>query len=698
MTSRPTRGPIPFKLSPREPFCTDRSVPIDPRSENPPLAAKRWPWLLLLPLALSCAGADEGDPVLQSLDPAAAPNFEATAASLHGARLYNSASASLNAEPSVVTRDWRIAFGDPPVAAHNVRWVSPRRIDLTIPAGLTIGSHVVTLRSPAGSRFTLPAPLVIYGADAGTGGSAGAGASAGAGGTAGASGGAGADGGTDAANTDSGLGGSGGVDASSDAGLGGGGGGGGTTGGTGGSGGTGGATGGSGGTGGTGGSVVKLLSDPFQDKTAFAFVVGYQGSAWLGPSRAGTGAVRFNPDGSAPTSVAFSFAADVTGDKHANKSAAPYPALGAAGCQKDTSQCGPDNEDGRGLFASGQVGGTPWLLAAGANSGGNLDYVYMTASSGPTLAFSYVDLQKLLGGATKGTSAMHVFNDRVYIGFPDTGGSRPYMLALTKTPSPPGLDAVAGSDAIDLTPDKLAGVQTKGSASIDAITDFAGKLYFANAGAWFRSTNSAPSSAQDNPSHWTPTTPALAEYTALASHLSTKPSELEPKDRAVVGFATLGGRLYAARNTTLGPQLWSCTPAKAGSSTDCDPQDWALIAANASGDKRLSQFNNPSNTSLSMLVVAQGSLFVGYDNATQGLVVFRSSSSTPSAIADFTGADGCSAGAPPSVCESVGKNGFGSSGRSRIFDAKSIQFGASQTVYVVAGDGIGPLDVFRIVP
>jgi hypothetical protein len=382
--------------------------------------------------------------------------------------------------------------------------------------------------------------------------------------------------------------------------------------------------------------VTLLASDPLGDGTSFAFVFGHAGRIYVGPRASGAGAVRFLPDGSAPESVSFAFPRDTTGNSSQNNSAPPYPSIGRTLCNDDTHECGPDNEDGRGLFTSGVIAGTGWLVVGGARSGGDLDYVYMTPDTGTSLDFRYVDLSQGLGGGTEGFSAMHVFTGRVYLGFPDTGGSRPYLLALITTPASPGLDAQEPTHYLDLEGDKMPRLSTAGNAIIDTFQDFGSRLYLANAGAWIRSTTTLPGPYGDSPGHWAVCMPSAAAYTAKTSLLTAKTANLEPADRAVPQMASFKGRLYAARNTTAGPQLWGCNPATGGSATDCDPGDWFLVAANSSGDLQLSQFNNPGSTRIALLAATPDFLYVGYDNPS-GIQVFRTSSATPLARADFEG-------------------------------------------------------------
>lgn len=400
---------------------------------------------------------------------------------------------------------------------------------------------------------------------------------------------------------------------------------------------------------------------------------------YVGPARDGRGLVRFAADGTGGQSVGFAFAADTRGDRSRNASAAPFPSIGATGCVADTPACGPDDEDGGGLFAGGMLGGEAWLLAGGGRSGGDLDRLYATRDTAGTLQLAYLDLHDLLGGQTRAVSAIHSLAGRVHVGFTDTGGNRPYLLSLLAAPAAPGLDVVTGVHAIDLGGDDLPGLATANQAMIDAMGDLGGLLYVANAGGWVRSTVSQPRPYAGNPGDWSVTTPSAAAYGQLATRTTSKTMDLEPADRAVPAMAAFRGRLFAGRNTVAGPQLWACTPATTGDPTGCDRDDWTLVAGNLVGDLRLTQLGDPGALTISLVAATSTHLYVGFDGVTDGLRVFRTTSATP-ALADFEGP--------------LGGAGFGNSGRRRIFSAAVV----ADALWLVVGQaaGVGTSSVWRL--
>ncbi|MBI3180105.1 MAG: hypothetical protein HYZ27_10615 [Deltaproteobacteria bacterium] len=453
---------------------------------------------------------------------------------------------------------------------------------------------------------------------------------------------------------------------------------------------------------------TPLAVDPTGDGATFAFVFAHASRIYVGPRANGTGAVSMRADGSDPAPADFAFLEDVTNNRHRNTTTPPYPSIGATGCAFDTPACGPDNEDGRGLFAAGRFDGEDWLVVAGARSAGDFDYVYLSNSTEPTLTFRYVDLSAPLGGQTLGISAMHVFNERLYLGFPDSGANRPYLVALLRAPAAPGLDAVAGAgcipaaqDACDLEADAIPGVGDSSSAVviIDAITDFNNRLYLANAGGVSRSLSDAPL-AGTLAGQWVGVTPTAAAYAASPSVTTSKTADLEPTDKAVPAFAAFGGRLFLSRNSAAGPQLWMCAPGVVAgpapaSATDCDGGDWTLVATNTTLNPDLSQFDNTAHQRATLLAAGANHLYLGFDSAT-GVNIFQTTATAPAGPADFTGEGDCSAAAHPASCPGLGGTGFGLATNTRILASIMLRLGARDYLYIVTGDGSGPVRVYRI--
>jgi len=231
---------------------------------------------------------------------------------------------------------------------------------------------------------------------------------------------------------------------------------------------------------------------------------------------------------------------------------------------------------------------------------------------------------------------------------------------------------------------------------IDAIVDFNDRVYVANNGGCLRSTTAQPGSYASSPADWTVCSPSAATFTGKTAVTTNKVSEIEPADKAFPQLAVLGGRLYAGRNTVDGPQLWVCNPAASGAAADCDPGDWSLLAPNTQGDVELSQFNNPNNTRVALVAATSQHLYVGFDNAQDGIVVLRSSNPAPTTVADFEGDKGCPAAAHPATCPGIGDNGLGQATHTRILHGVVLEFAGARFIYLAVGDGTGPVSVYRV--
>lgn len=411
------------------------------------------------------------------------------------------------------------------------------------------------------------------------------------------------------------------------------------------------------------GGIDLVAEDPFGDGTAVAHLFSYRGWIHLGPSRHGDRLLRLDPDGGGELEeVTIALPRDDNGNSSRNLSPAPFSSIGYTGCAPGID-CGPDDEDGAGLFAPAALGDDEVLIAGGARSAGDVDYVYASLDRGSALAFRYADLSAATGPSSRGFSALHGFAGRVYLGLPDTGGARPYLLALLRAPAAaPGLDAADGTDVLDLRAHDMPGLATDGNALVDAIADFAGNLYLANAGGWMRSTVAAPRPYDQAPSDWADAAPSAAEYLDVDPVTTSKTADLQPADRAVPALAVHQGRLYAARNTTSGPQLWSCDPAAAPPASACDPDDWAAIGGPGEG-----------SAAVSLLVATGAALYVGFDDA-GGFRLLRAAGA-----ADF---------------EEVVDPGLGDPALTRLFSATAVA--GADTLYLVAGDGERPLVLVRV--
>jgi hypothetical protein len=231
---------------------------------------------------------------------------------------------------------------------------------------------------------------------------------------------------------------------------------------------------------------------------------------------------------------------------------------------------------------------------------------------------------------------------------------------------------------------------------VDSIRDFNGAIYVANNGGIAHSVGSPTPCTAPGCTNWANSTPSNPNWAAATSVTvdSTVLGALEPSKKAVPSMVAFGGRLFAARNTTTGPQLWSCDPSLGTDPLQCEPGDWSLIAPNTSGDTRLSQLNDAGNTAIALLVATANHLYVGFNNAS-GLAIYRTQIPSAAAIADFTGHQGCTAG--QSGCTGRGGSGLGAA-LTRIFDGHAFTYSGAEWVYVSAGTGSAAPRLYRLAP
>lgn len=447
-----------------------------------------------------------------------------------------------------------------------------------------------------------------------------------------------------------------------------------------------------------------LLVDPFGDGSASVQLLEHREELHSGANRLGNMAFRIGEGGGA-RALSFRFAKDrmPAGATSDHAGAEPTTGLGFAGCVEDVS-CGPDNESGPALLASVQAAGRQWLVVGGARASGELRYVYVASDASARLRWQYVDLSALVGGGTRALSAATSASGRVYLGFTDVSDPRPHALSLLRFPSEgrAGLDPStddrgacdgANHDACTLAAEELPGVALGNSASIqrlDFLESVEGLLHLGNNGGLARSTTPLPRDAVSAPQDWLDITPSSPAFAAKTSVRSKGPLESASAQRAWSPLVRLAGRLYLARNTVDGAQLWRCEPWASPPLATCEASEWSLIAGEVGGDPDRTAFGDGDNLAIGLLASTAGTLWVGFDNASTGVQLFRSITDSPASVEDFAGANGCVAGVEG--CQGIGGNGLGAPASRRRFFSAAVVAG---DLYVAVGDGLLPVSVFR---
>jgi hypothetical protein len=415
-----------------------------------------------------------------------------------------------------------------------------------------------------------------------------------------------------------------------------------------------------------------VMVDPMgEGPNSFSLLTKYRGRIYLGPAKASNAVFRLKPDGSDPELASFTFHVGLTYSNSLNP--------------------GPDGEDGIDYIAGGIINGTEYLFIGPANSNGNLGYIYFTSDNGTHLNFDPMDLGSITGGATQGVSSMVVFNNNLYIGYPDDGGKRPYLHKIVNILQNP----VVGTDVFDLTGDKMPrigtngdfGLQNKGGqVGIDSFGVFNNRLYLANGGAGnidedggiLVSTNNNPLPYNTNPGDWSDITPiSKPEWynTPFDDRFSLELPNLNkliPAEKAFPAMAVFNNKLYVIRNTNgspPGPQLWKY-----------DGFTWSLVGNTGLG---LTDMGNSNNMEASLLVVNGDRLYVGYDNSADGIQVWRTMAGVtdPVFASDF---------------EPVSTDGFGDPANNlKIYHGLSIPSGGTDYLWLLSGKSGGSIRFYR---
>ena len=408
--------------------------------------------------------------------------------------------------------------------------------------------------------------------------------------------------------------------------------------------------------------AAPVAPNPFGDATSFAYVFAYSNHVYLGPSGDGFRGVRTAFDGTSPEVIQFGFETDPAGVKNAvSPLPAAFPSLGSTGCTLDTLQCGPDDEDGRGLFTSVVLNGKEWLFAGGSRRSSILKHAYLSTDVSTAPQFGFLSLNA--PGGSRGTTAAAALSNALYVALADGGGSgSPVLLKMTGFPvdSTQPLNPVVTNVVPSIT------LHSAGTGVIDSLVAFSGWLYGANDGGCARYSGSA----------WAVCTPSSSAWTSRSSITTSKTADLVPADKAVPQMAVFNGRLYLARNTTTGPQLWSCNP----SSNVCSAGNWSLVP-NQNLDPQLTQMDNAALTTVSLLVATSQHIYVGYD-APGGAQLYRTNNanSAPANTNDFS---------------AIAGPGLGN-GLTQFLDGQALTVGTREFLYLVARAGTAPAQVYRL--
>lgn len=304
------------------------------------------------------------------------------------------------------------------------------------------------------------------------------------------------------------------------------------------------------------------------------------------------------------------------------------------------------------------------------------------------------------------------------MGFPDSGGKRPYIISLNTLVQDGAVNGNGGTACVlathsncFLSGDEMPYLGTGGTPGnpagiqgIDSMISYQNKLYMANNGGLIRSAITSPLDYGNNTGHWenTPSV-SLAEVGNEPAHLTNTIRLFQTGDltRRMLGYPQMAiyyNELYVIRNgcanATSGANPSCATPA-----TNMRPQLWRYNGTTDTWTRMnqtsgITNFGDANNLYVSMIVrnggtdASGGALYIGFDNDVGGLAAYRSvKAGHPDAQTDWTGLNGDTCPAAPALCNPIASTGWGGGNDfSHVLDAISVDFAGNSYMYITVGN------------
>ncbi|MDH5720591.1 MAG: hypothetical protein OEZ13_08210 [Spirochaetia bacterium] len=389
----------------------------------------------------------------------------------------------------------------------------------------------------------------------------------------------------------------------------------------------------------------SLFVDPFADGTSFSFAFNYQKRIYLGPNDENSGAFRFEADGSSPIMTIFLAGGSVCAG------------TGTFGFGTSPSVCnvdlGPNGERGIVGFNSGTIsaGGEDFeILMVGPLKDG-VGHTYFTNDIDTTLNWTGCAFSATGGANTKSVQTAFALGDSYYAGLSSNQGTQAPILVRQKLINSGGV--LTCGAASDLSVRTLAdfgkgGNNLKNTPSIVGVDSMAyvpagtinanSHFYMANNGALYAWDISANGDEPNTTGTWTKVFAWSAKdpvnpYTLVLPSLE----KIRPGEKGVPFIQKWNNALYIARNitsvsggtTSSGAQLWKCTSV-------CNTSaGWFKVAdSNSFIDASTGGVNN---ISIGLFQVNKDSLYLGFDNVADGVIIYKSNTAVTEIDVDNSG-------------------------------------------------------------
>lgn len=434
-----------------------------------------------------------------------------------------------------------------------------------------------------------------------------------------------------------------------------------------------------------------LFSDPFGDGSIFSYIFKHGGRVYVGTNDINTVAFRFEPDGSNAVTVNFGFSSGTCPGANG---------FGYGSTPVCGTNSGPNGERGIVGFTSAvaTISSVAYDLLLAGPLKDNVSNGYITQDLDLLLNWAAFALGSYTGGSnTKSAQTVYAVDDHLYVAMSSAHNTQAPIVTRHALTASGGVVSVGiGTDLNIRSVNGLGQAATGGGSydnpapagqtvGIDSMIKYNGRLYMANNGGVFYSSNLA---TFGSPVDVTPSSFGTAAGSATLV-LPATPAGLEklgPGQRGIPILREYGGNLYMARNVASGAvtntttnkvnlrgELWRCAnPCSAAS-------DWTRLISGTESDLN-------GATAISMFEINGASaLYVGFNN-TAGISVYRLVSSNPPAT---NGSTLSSAG-----WVQQGVNGLNVS-YTRILSSTTISANGKHYIYLVAGTGSDAIKLFR---
>jgi hypothetical protein len=444
-----------------------------------------------------------------------------------------------------------------------------------------------------------------------------------------------------------------------------------------------------------------FFADPFVDGTSFAFAFAYGGKIYLGTNDLNNAAFRFDPSGM--NSVLTTFAAS----QHPASLNYCADATGFGYGLGDVcgTNMGFHGERGVVGFTSATLnitGTNREILLVGPLKDG-VTYGYFTQDLDTELDWIPFTFGVTGGNNTKSIQCLYGFKNHVYLGFSSPHGQQA-PIASHHTVTEDGSGNLSIEHGTDMNIKSVAYIGKKGSPA-NIAADYTNSVVGIDSMIYFDATNDATDNgmlymannggimgSSDYSGFTAPFLATPGGFTGTTLQLPAAPAGLEKISSGQKGIPILhayNGKLYMVRNvaenattgrqTALRGEVWVCDPST-NDPNKCEPGEWTRIISGTESEL------GTAPSSISMFTTnGSGVFYVGFDDTTNGVKIFRYAGTGPSATVTTM----LSAGWVPQ-----GQAGLGGS-YEKILSSASISDGVYNYIYVTVGKGTEAIRVFR---